>query len=273
MLTDALNDSDFAALQYIVEGTAGSTGDDFFRNLVEHLAKAIGTHHAFVSEFTPPQRIRTLAFWSGSGIVPNIEYDLPGTPCQEVIDGGLCTYYSGLQNKYPETEKGIESYLGVPLKSKDSTVLGHLCAFDESPLSEDRHRIAIFNIFAARAAAELDRLRLEKSLRDSEERLRDLFDEAPIAYVNEDLQSRFIRANDAALRILGVRRDEVNGMVGMSLVPDTPEAQKRVRDAFESIGKGIDTSGVVLELRRKDDGKPLFIQWCARCSSTSRTGC
>ena len=30
-----------------------------------------------------------------------------------------------------------------------------------------------------------------------------------------------------------------------------------MRDAFESIGKGIDTSGVVLELRRKDNGKPL----------------
>ena len=34
--------------------------------------------------------------------------------------------------------------------------------------------------------------------------------------------------------------------------------------AFESIGKGIDTSGVVLEMRRKDNGKPFWIQWWSR---------
>ena len=39
-------------------------------------------------------------------------------------------------------------------------------------------------------------------------------------------------------------------------MPDTPEAQSRLRAALESIMRGTDTSGVVLELRRKDDGKP-----------------
>jgi len=37
-----------------------------------------------------------------------------------------------------------------------------------------------------------------------------------------------------------------------------------MREAFESIGRGTDTSGVVLELRRKDNGKPLWIQWWSR---------
>ena len=45
------------------------------------------------------------------------------------------------------------------------------------------------------------------------------------------------------------------------LVPDTPDAQRRVKEAFESVGRGTDTSGVVLELRRKDNGKPIWIQW------------
>src|SRR5439155_7686709 len=31
-----------------------------------------------------------------------------------------------------------------------------------------------------------------------------------------------------------------------------------------SIGRGTDTSGVVLELRRKDNGKPLWIQWWSK---------
>jgi transcriptional regulator with GAF, ATPase, and Fis domain len=50
----------------------------------------------------------------------------------------------------------------------------------------------------------------------------------------------------------------------MSLVPDTPEAQRRVKGALASIGRGTDTDGVVLELRRKDDGRPVWVQWWSR---------
>src|SRR5262249_12592600 len=46
--------------------------------------------------------------------------------------------------------------------------------------------------------------------------------------------------------------------------PDTPEAQRRVREALASIGRGTDTSGVVLELRRKDNGRPLWVQWWSK---------
>jgi transcriptional regulator with GAF, ATPase, and Fis domain len=63
---------------------------------------------------------------------------------------------------------------------------------------------------------------------------------------------------------LGVKPEEIVGAFGKSLVPDTPEAQRRLREALESIGRGIDTSGVVLELRRKDDGSPLWIQWWSK---------
>jgi formate hydrogenlyase transcriptional activator len=268
----ALDFSDFEALRFIVQGTAGSTGVDFFCNLVAHLGQAVGTNHAFVAEFIPPQKIRTLALWSHGQIMPNIEYDLPNTPCQDVIHGGLCFYPSGLQLKYPETEKGIESYLGVPLKAKDGQVLGHLCAFHETPLMDDQHRLAIFHIFADRAAAELDRLRLEQTLRDNEVHLGDLFDEAPIAYVHEGVDTRFIRANAAARRILGIGPDEsIEGMYGKSFIPDTPEAQQRLREAFDSVGKGTDTSGVILELRRKDNGKPVFIQWWSKPEPGAQT--
>src|SRR5262249_45625786 len=111
--------------------------------------------------------------------------------------------------------------------------------------------------------------------RELYEEYHDLYDEAPIGYVKEDLESRFLAANRAALRILGVKPEEVAGTVGMSLVPDTPEAQRRVKEAFASIalgaerpqtpaGRGTDTSGVLLELRRKDDGRPVWVQWWSR---------
>src|SRR5208283_3368374 len=130
-------------------------------------------------------------------------------------------------------------------------VLGHLAVFDEHPMPSEPRRLFIFRIFAARAAAELERLRAEKMLRESEAAFRDLYEEAPIGYIKEDLESRFITANRAAMQMLGLNAEEVAGFVGKSLVPDTPEAQRRVREALASVSRGTDTSGVVLELRRK----------------------
>ena len=105
---------------------------------------------------------------------------------------------------------------------------------------------------------------MERLVEESEERYRDLFEEAPIAYVKEDLESRLISANRAAMRILGIKPEEVAGFVGMTLVPDTLDAQRRVQEALASVGKGADTSGVVLELRRKDNGQPIWIQWWSK---------
>jgi formate hydrogenlyase transcriptional activator len=260
----AVSDEEIIDLRELVAGTAAATGTDFFRTLVQHLAAALHTHHAFVAEFLPPQRVRTLAFWSNGAIVENIEYELPRTPCELVINGGLCHIPSGVQHRYPENEPGIESYLGVPLIGKDGVVLGHLCVLDEAELPPEPRKLYLFQVFAARAGAELERLRLEREFRTSEERFRDLFDEAPIAYVHEDLDSRFIRANRTAQRILGIKPDEVAGMRGISLCADSDEARRAIKAAFESIGRGTDTSGVVLEMRRKDNGKPVFIQWWSR---------
>jgi transcriptional regulator with GAF, ATPase, and Fis domain len=66
------------------------------------------------------------------------------------------------------------------------------------------------------------------------------------------------------MRILGIRPDEVQGTYGRSFIPDTPEARRRFDEAFASVGKGTDTSGVVLEMRRKDNGKPIWIQWWSK---------
>lgn len=264
----AVESDEVAALRAIVEGTARATGADFFHSLAQHLALAIGVKYAFVAEFAGEMRARTVAYWMKNRIVENVEWDLTGSPCEEVVRGGFCHHSNGVSEKFPDdqplVEMGIQSYMGVPLMDAHGVSMGHLAVFDDRPLPADPKRFFIFRIFAARAAAELERLRAEKELAESEQRFRDLYDEAPIAYVHEDMESRFIRANRAAMRILGIKPEEVKGMVGMSLVPKTPEAQRRVREAFESIGRGTDTSGVVLELTRKDNGKPVWIQWWSK---------
>src|ERR1700747_2908701 len=98
-------------------------------------------------------------------------------------------------------------------------------------------------------------------LAQSEERFRDLFEAAPIAYVYGDNDTRIIRANSAAMKMFGLKPEEIPGVFGASLVPDTPAAQRRLRDGRELIRRGIYPNGLVLELRRKDDGRPLWVEW------------
>src|SRR5271156_1158043 len=81
--------------------------------------------------------------------------------------------------------------------------------------------------------------------------LDDLFEEAPVAYVHEDMNTRFIRANRAAREILGISAEEVSRVLGTSLVVESPEARQNVSEALERIRTGGLTENRVLELRRK----------------------
>lgn len=259
-----IEQSELSVLQAIVEGTVNATGEDFFRALVSNLSIATGVAGAFVAEFAKTKtKVRALAFWMDGQFVENQEWELEGTPCQAVLCGDFCHYPSGVWQQFPK-EEGVESYMGVPLIDEDGKILGHLAIFDNQVMREEPRLLYTFQIFAARAAAEINRINMIAKLRQSEEQFRDLFDEAPIAYVHEDLESRFISANKAAMRVLGITPKQVPGTVGMSFIPDTPDAQRRVQEAFSSIGRGTDTDGVVLELRRKDNGKPIWIQWWSR---------
>jgi formate hydrogenlyase transcriptional activator len=197
-----------------------------------------------------------------------------------------------------------ESYVGVPMKNAQGRTIGHIAVLHTEPMEPSEEDIATLKIFAARGCAELERKQADEQLRAaheelrrlaeelsarkiaelelqkqqvsdqlaetskaldaSEERFRDLFDEAPIAYVLEGTDTRFVRVNRTAMRILGLKPDQVAGSYGKDFVPDTPEAQERLKHALEAIGSGQGASGVVLELRRRDNGQPIWIQWWTR---------
>jgi len=256
-------------LRRLVEGTAPATGEEFFQTLVRNLGVALESSYSFIAEFAEaPTRVRTLALWGNGRLLENIEYDLAGTPCENVARGRVCHHARGVQEEFPEdrllAEMGVESYFGVPIRDGSGRVLGHLAVLDTAPMRDEPRRLSIFEIFAARAAAELERMRAEELLRASEKRFRDLYEEAPIAYIYEDTESRFVSANRAATTLLGLRPDQVRGTLGLSLVAPTPESQARVHEAIEAIQHGREMTCIELELRRKDDGRPVWVQWWSK---------
>jgi PAS domain S-box-containing protein len=205
-----------AVLREILEGTAKETGERFFAALVENLAKALGTYGAWLTIWHGERRLRAVAFWLGGQFVDNYEYDLAGTPCEPVFrDGRLVHVSDRLVDLYPNDPDlrplGAVSYLGVPLVDLDGQILGHLAVLDTRPMPEEPRLLALFRIFAARAAAELQRLRAEQRLREREEKLRRLFDSAMDAIVEFDRQLKITRVNPAAQKVFHRTENEMMG--------------------------------------------------------------
>ncbi len=163
------------ALRTISEGTAATTGGDFFRSLVRQLAEAFEVNMAFVTECVPGKAayVRSVAAIKRGEYRESFTYDVEGTPCAGVIDGALCYYPSCVADLFPK-EVGQESYLGTPILNSKGKVIGHLALFDEKPMTRTADDFAVFNIFAARAGAELERKRAQDALLESEQKLRQL---------------------------------------------------------------------------------------------------
>ncbi|MCG3121570.1 MAG: hypothetical protein ALAOOOJD_04725 [bacterium] len=159
-----------AALRSILEGTAAQTGKRFFVALVKNLAKALNTYGAWVTEYIEEShRLRAHALWLGGKLIRDYEFRIEGTPCELVITGRQSVHCeNNLLKLFPNDgdlrKIGAVSYMGVPLLDVDGKVLGHLAVLDTQPMPQEPRASSVFRIFAARAAAELQRHRIELEL-------------------------------------------------------------------------------------------------------------
>ena len=100
-----------------------------------------------------------------------------------------------------------------------------------------------------------ERKKAEGELRDSEERLKILFDYAPDAYYINDFKGNFIDGNKAAERVIGYKREELIGKSFLKLnlltLTDIPKAAKTLAKSI--IGKSTGPDEFILN--RKNNSK------------------
>ncbi len=147
-------------LQNLVTGTAAVTGQDFFPALVHHIAEALHVSYALVTELVDG-KLKALAFWAHGALQPEISYFPARTPCEFALRDGLFYCENSVQQIFPEdldlVAMQADSYLGISLKDSNGDPIGNLCILDVQPLSDRRRIEIILDVFAARAAAELER--------------------------------------------------------------------------------------------------------------------
>jgi PAS domain S-box-containing protein len=205
------------ALKAILEGTARETGEHFFEALVTSLAKALNMHGAWVSEYLPEKNsFRAIAFWLNGQMLRNYEMEIAGSPCEVVFQKLRLVHYSTEVQELFGADKDIReigavSYMGVPLFDADRNVMGHMAVVDRKPMPAQPRLQAMFDIFAARAAAELQRIRAESELREREEKLKRLVESAMDAIVELDQDLNIINLNVAAKKVFGCKSREMIG--------------------------------------------------------------
>ena len=201
-------------LRMLLEGTANTTGERFFEALVENLALALSTKHAWITEYNADlRRLRALAFWVDGELISDFEIDIDGTPCEAVIKTARLVHYpNNIRDLFPKSTKLRElravSYMGVPLTDLNGVILGHLAVIDDQPMPKEASRLALFKIFAARAAAELQRIRAESEIKEREEKLRHLVAGAMDAIIELNKNFDIVMLNPAAEMMLNFRLSE-----------------------------------------------------------------
>ena len=92
----------------------------------------------------------------------------------------------------------------------------------------------------------------EQALLESEERYRQLYENAPICDFAADMRGRISDVNNRAVELLGYARDELIGRSVIDLYADRPAGKKKARHLNRRIRAGEETHGEELEMRRAD---------------------
>ena len=243
----ALRLDEDAALRSVVEGTAAETGERFFRSLVDHLRTALGTMGAWVAVVDLERgELQALAMRMRDAWFDGYIYRVEGTPCERAIEERqtihvperLLEFYEG----NPSARNfGAVSYLGVALLDTNGEVMGQLAVLDDKPMPGEPRGLAIFQIFAHRAAAELRRLRAERATEERETQLRLLVDNARDAILDFDEDFRVALTNPAARRAFDQLAASDAG-TDVRLLFSEPSRERLVNCARELLSPAVEQS-------------------------------
>ncbi len=206
-----------SALEYLSTDLSILSGSEFFVALAQHLASALDMAYVFVDKIDASlAEVTVLAgIANGQMVALPMQYTLPGTPCEKVVDRAFCSWDSGVQEQFPNddllTEWGVESYMGTALSDSSGRVTGLITAMDTQPMEDVATKSDLFRLFASRAASEIERIRGRQVLAASEKKFKTLTEASPVGIYFDDATGRRRYVNPKYLEITGLTRDQAEG--------------------------------------------------------------
>ena len=202
------------ALRSIAVGVSAAVGDEVFEAIVTALAQALEVDLAMIAYRRSDEELASLAMWDRDGRLQTLQYPIARTPCERVVHDGF-QYYSGdLLDHYGDDsllrDGGYVSYAGYPLVGNDGRPVGVLAVCDRQPLPDAELVRSLLHVFSVRGAAEIERARVERERRISEESYRNIFDACEDAIFVHDIETgAFVDVNPKACVQYGYEREEL----------------------------------------------------------------
>ena len=218
-------------------------GERVFDELARALAEALGVDAVMIAVFADERRsrMRTLATWLDGRTLRPFEYDLAKTPCAGVVGREFRFVGQGVQPEFaPGTmfqALGFDSYAAYALNDAAGVQLGLIAALDRDAMVDRELAESLLKIFAARAAAELERTRTEQALRHSEASYRSIFEasEDPI-FVHDWDTGALLDVSPKAAEVYGYSREEMRRLTVGDVSANEPgytqaEATRHIQQA------------------------------------------
>ncbi len=224
------------AIDKMEESTYASFGVDFIEKSVLGLCETLRADYVFAGQHKESEHsVETVAVCNHDKLLPNFTYSLSGTPCENVIGIGACSYLQDVDKMFPKddllTQMGVKSYIGIPLVNSENRRIGLLVALFCKNLEEAGFIEKILIIYAYRVTSEMERMGSLKELQRSEEKWRSLGENAPgnISLIDKDLKIIFINKTNP-----GYTKDMFLGQSVLNFYADNekPRFEKILRQVF-----------------------------------------
>ena len=238
-------------LRHIGMGVSAATGKEFVRSLVKQLSKALQSDFAFVVETIKKgdENVCSLVIAEQGNIRAKTNYRLAGTPFEEVLKKGFRAYTDDVRTHYPNdevlTELGIQSFVATPLVDYHGRAVGVMGVFDRKPMENIEVAESTLQIFAARAAAEIERQRFEDDLGAEKERLAVTLRSIGDGFITTDVDGRVLMLNNVAEKLTGWMQEAA---VGQPLVDVFTICNERTRKPVHNAVERIIETGAAVGL-------------------------
>ncbi|MFC1839676.1 PAS domain S-box protein [Thermodesulfobacteriota bacterium] len=150
---------------------------------------------------------------------------------------------------------GLVSFAGYRLLASDGKVIGVMALFSKKSISSEEN--AHLENLAGITTQIIQTSEVYEALKESEERFRELYNDAPVGYMEIDSEGRITSVNRKELEMLGYTSEEIEGRFLADFIMEET-ASESIDELL--LGKKLPTNGRKRNLRKKDGSTlPILI--------------